>query len=41
MLNTSRDKIEGTYRSGDGGRRAPYVTPDLSYYWEGAQGARE
>ena len=22
---------------GEGGRRARYVTPDLSYYWEGAR----
>ena len=36
MLNCSRDKNEGTYRGGDGGRMARYVTPDLSYYWEGA-----
>ena len=36
MLNYCRDKHEGTYLSGDGGRgRARYVTPDLSYYWEG------
>ena len=25
------------YRSEDGERRARYVTPDLSYYWEGAR----
>ena len=36
MLNFSRDKNEGTYR-GREGREGPntYVTPDLSYYWEG------
>ena len=36
MLNS---KYEGTYRSGEGGggRRARYVTPDLSYYWDGAR----
>ena len=35
MLNSPRDKNEGTYCR----RRAHYVTPDLSYYWE--QGGRE
>ena len=37
MLKYSRDKNEGTYCSGEG-RRARYVTPHLSYYWEGARG---
>ena len=38
MLNSSRDKNEGTYLSGEGGgRRARYVTPDLSCYLEGAR----
>ena len=31
MLNPSLDKNVGTYRSGEGGRCACYVTPDLSY----------
>ena len=37
MLKPSRDKNEGTYRSGKGVEvlRACYVTPDLSYEWEG------
>ena len=34
MLN-STDKNEGTNRSGEGGGRARYVTPDLNYYWAG------
>ena len=34
MLDDSRDKNEGTYRSGQGGRSVHYVTPDLSYNWE-------
>ena len=37
MLNSSRDKNEGTYRSGEGGGRARCVTPDLSYDCEGAR----
>ena len=39
MLNCSRDKNEGTYRSEEGREGARYVIPDLSYYWdwEGAQ----
>ena len=42
MLNSSRDENVGTYRSGEGGgegggRGARYVTPDLSYYWEGRE----
>ena len=35
VLNLSRDKMQGTYRSG-GGRRAYYVTSDLSYDEDGA-----
>ena len=30
-LKSSRDKCKGVYRSGEGGRRAYLVTPDLSY----------
>ena len=42
MLASSRDKNEGTYVPKWGGRRrARYVTPDLSYYWEGAREWRE
>ena len=37
-LNSSRDRNEGTYRrSGEGGGGPRYVTPDLSYYWEGGR----
>ena len=36
MLNFSRDQNEGTYRSGEG-RRARYVTPNLTYYWDRAR----
>ena len=33
MLNSSRDKNEGTYSSGEGGEGPKcYVTTDLSYY---------
>ena len=44
MLNYSpRDKNERTHRSGEGGggRRARYVTPDLSYCREGVREWRE
>ena len=37
MMKCSRDLNEGTNRSGQGGRRARDVTPDLSYCWEGAR----
>ena len=38
LLNASRNKNEGAHtRSGEGGRRAYYVTPDLSYYWGGGR----
>ena len=37
MVNSFSDKNEGTYRSEEGGKRARYVTPDLSYYWEGGR----
>ena len=38
MLKLSHDKTEGAYRSCWGwGRRVSYVTPDLSYCWEGAR----
>ena len=37
MLNYFRDKKDGTYRSGEGGGRARYVTPDLIYNWEGGR----
>ena len=34
-------KMQGTIRSGEGGeRRACYVTPDLSYDWEGERKRR-
>ena len=37
-LKYSRDKKnEGMYRSGEGVEGARYVTPNLSYYWEGAR----
>ena len=32
--------MQGTNRSGEGGRRACYVTPDLSYYEEGERKIR-
>ena len=36
MLDHSRDKNEGTHGLvWEGAGRAPLVTPDLSYYWEG------
>ena len=35
MRRVTLDKNEGTYRSGKGGGRACYVTPDLSYELEG------
>ena len=39
VLKSSRDKNEGVIIPyWGGGRRARYVTPDLSYYWEGARG---
>ena len=39
MLNSSRDKNEGTYRGGDGGGGSPrYVTLDLSYTTTGREG---
>ena len=39
MLNSSRDKNEGTYRSGEGEGAPPrYVTPDLSYTATGKEG---
>ena len=31
MLNSSRDKNEGRYRSGEGEGATLYMTPDLSY----------
>ena len=36
IQNSSRDINEGTYRGREGGGRARYVTPDLSYkyYWD-------
>ena len=38
MLVSSRDKNEGTYRTGDEGGGSPrYVTPDLSQNWEGGR----
>ena len=39
MLNSSRDKNEGTYRSGEEkeGPLCDNVTLDLSYYWEGGR----
>ena len=37
MLIFSRDKHERTCSSGEGEEGARYVTPDLSYYWEGAR----
>ena len=38
MLHYSRDKIEGTQRSGEkGGEPYRYVTPGLSDYLQGAQ----
>ena len=41
-LESSRDKNEGVYRSGEGEEeRACLVTPDLSYVWGGGQGERK
>ena len=37
MLNYSRDKKEGTRRSGEGEEGPGHVTPDLSFYWEGGR----
>ena len=38
MPNSSRDKIEGTYRrSGEGRGGGVYVTPDLSYTTTGKE----
>ena len=34
MLNSSRGTNEGYVPLSGGGRRARYVTPDLSFYWE-------
>ena len=34
MPSSSHDENEGTYPSGEGGGGSPYVTPDLSYYWQ-------
>ena len=40
MLNSPCDKNEGViipFVVGRGEERARYVTPDLSYYWEGGR----
>ena len=37
MLNSSRDKNEGTCPSGEGGGGPVMWTRPLSYYWKGAR----